>query len=291
MNTGRERKIVKALLGDCLFAVFSALSPAMALGQERLPTVPLSAHETAASLATDQFILIAAPKSFMVQATLNGMKRQVAVPRAWLIPPAQEEDDSMKLASSFKYGKRITSFAIGNGNIGLHLSSFDLMTEGSAQAAAGRDVFLVYDPRSASVEKGLADLGVTKSRGRDAACFSAQSAHFLLADVNRDGFNDIGLVKEVIECRDVRSDLNEHKPSKPLYSQQPVRWYVFRSGRWRPDPALRGKLPKEITALPLIGMVLNPVDYVAHGLWKSRDPAKWDSRSSEPVPYLPPYRR
>ena len=282
---------MKFLLADCLSTAFSALSSVMASGQEPLPTVPLLAHATAASLATDRFVLITTPKSFMVQATSNGMKRQIAVPRAWLIPPAQEKDDSMKWVSSFKYDKRITSFAIGNGKIGLHLSSFELMTEGSAQAAAGRDVFLVYDPRSSAVERGLADLGVTKARERDGRCFSARSAHFLLADVNRDGFNDIGLVKEVIECRDVPSGRNEYKPSKPLYSQQPVRWYVFRSGRWRPDPGFRGKLPKEFTALPLIGMELNPVDYVAHGLWKSHDPAKWDSRSSGPVPYLPPYRR
>lgn len=244
-----------------------------------------------ASLATDQFILVATPKRFIVQANSNGRKRQIAVSRAWLIPPAEEKDDGNNFVSSFNYDKRITSFAIGNGKVGLHLSSFALMTEGSARAAAGRDVFLIYDPQSSAIQKGLVDLGVTQARERDGGCFSAQGAHFLLADVNRDGLTDIGLVKEVVECRDVPSGREKYMLATPFYSQQPVRWYVFRNGRWHADLAFRGNIPQEATALPLIGMVLSPVDYVAHGLWKSPDPAKWDSRSSEPAPYLPPYRR
>lgn len=245
-----------------------------------LALCPVAASAQAA-LATDQFILVATPKGFAVQAAVSGTPRRIAVPRTWLIPPAEEKDDGSNFVSSFKYGKRITSFDIGNGKIGLHLASFESMTEGSARAAAGRDVFLVYDPASPAVARGLMELGITQARERDAGCFSAHGVHFLLADINRDGLSDIGLVKEVIECPGVR----------PLYSQQPVRWYVFRNGRWRAAPAFRGQLPQDRVALPLIGMVLSPVDYVAHGLWRSHDPAKWDSRSGEPVPYLPPYRR
>lgn len=152
------------------------------------------------SLDGDQFVLIMADGKFAVQFDSRGKKKQISVPREWLVPPSDEKEDESRYVSSFNYDRRITAFALGNGKMGLHLSSFELLRGGSAQAAAGRDVFLVFDPDASAVQRGLMTLGITKGRVREDGCFSARTAHFLLADINKDGILDLGVVTELIEC-------------------------------------------------------------------------------------------
>jgi len=238
------------------------------------------ASPAATSINTDQFVLITTDGKFALQFDARGKKQQVSVPRGWLVPPEEEKEEISNYVSSFNYNRRITAFALGNGKLGLHLSSFKLLRGGSAQAAAGRDVFLVFDPDASDVQRGLMGLGITKERVREDGCFSARTTHFLLADTNKDGITDIGLVTELIECR----------TAQPVYSQHPVQWYVFSDGQWRMNPAFGGVLPLHPAALPLIGMDLSPVDFVGYGYWKSHDPSRWRSKNLETAPYQPPYR-
>lgn len=298
MDTYKEMKIVKLLPMTCLSTAFlvlsyahlillvaSVLSPAETLSQEPMPVAGPSAPTTSASLTTNQFILVTTPNGFVLQFASRGKKKQIPIPREWLVLPEEEKEEEDAFVSSFKYKRQITSFDIGNGQIGLHVSSFDLMTEGSAQAAAGRDVFLTYDGNSSVLGRGNLDLGITKKRVRDGGCFSAEMSHFLLADMNRDGLTDIGVIREEISC----DPAAEGGPA--LYEQRPVRWYVYTPDGWKEDSQNSGNLPVNYSELPLIGIDLGPVDYVAYGLWRSRDPAKWRTRDGQPPRFLPSYRR
>lgn len=242
------------------------------------------------SLNTDQFVLIVNDGGFALQLDSRGRRKQIPVPREWLIPPGEEKAETSSYVSSFNYDRRITAFSLGNGKLGLHLSSFDLLRGGSAQAAAGRDVFLVFDPDASTVQRGLTGLGITKQRVREDGCFSAGIAYFLLADINQDGITDLGVVTERIECLHPSENQDVDRTVQPVYSQQSAQWYVFRDGQWRMNPAYGGMLPQDSAALPLIGMDLSPVDFVGYGYWKSHDPAKWRSRNLESAPYQPPSR-
>lgn len=104
----------------------------------------------------------------------------------------------------FNYDRGVTSFPIGNGEIGLGFASFDAMTEGSMAAAEGRDVFLIYDPSEGRLRPGGLDLGITKQRYRVDGCFRAEMVHLLIADTNKDV--DIGAVKEEIWCPEIGED-------------------------------------------------------------------------------------
>ena len=242
------------------------------------------------SLNTNQFVLIATDGKFALQFDARGKKQQISVPREWLVPPGVEKAETTSYVSSFNYDRRVTAFALGNGKLGLHLSSFNLLRGGSAQAAAGRDVFLVFDPDASTVQRGLMGLGITKQRVREDGCFSARTAHFLLADINRDGITDLGVVTERIECLPAAENRDVDRTAQPVYSQDPVQWYVVSDGQWLMNPAHSGVLPQDSAALPLIGMQLSPVDFVGYGYWKSHDPSKWRSKNLEAAPYQPPFR-
>lgn len=242
------------------------------------------------SLNTNQFVLVVPDGKFALQFDARGKKKQISVPREWLVPPEEEKEETSNYVSSFNYDRRITAFALGNGKSGLHLSSFDLLRGGSAQAAAGRDVFLVFDPDASTVQRGLMGLGITKQRAREDGCFRARTAHFLLADINQDGITDLGVVTERIECLPAAENRDVDRTAQPVYSQHPVQWYIFSDGQWRMTPAYKGVLPQGAAALPLIGMDLSPVDFVGYGYWKSHDPARWRSKNLESAPYQPPYR-
>jgi hypothetical protein len=255
-----------------------------------LPAKPSMSGEQV--ISTGQFKLVSEPERFVLHVSLPERQEQIIIPRHWLIPPQEEKKEEDHYVSSFNYDSQVTSFAIGNGQIGLHLSSYEAMTEGSAAAAAGRDVFLIYDPRKSVVLKGLMQLGISKERVRVDGCPHAKAAHFLLADINGDGLTDLGVVWEELNC-----DLEDNILPQPLYTQAPIRWYVFQpdshhSGQpaWDLAGDYSGKFPKDYSELPLIGMTMSPVDYFALRLWGSYDPSTWHIRS-EPRKFTPAYRR
>lgn len=193
-----------------------------------------------------------------------GKDKRLAIPREWLIPPDDVQEDEQCYISSFHYDEPVTSFKIGDGRIGLHVSSYQIQKEGSARAAAGRDVFLVFEPVKMKLYPGGFKLGVTKSRVRVMGCFSATFHFFVIGDINHDGFTDIGVVKEELRCEwvyDQEKDIDSM--SGPFYEQLPIRWYVYMGDHWKCEPGFDGKYPsKGHLKLPLINLAKSPIDFI-----------------------------
>jgi hypothetical protein len=273
----------------CVTAVLVLVAVGCA-GAAELPGGPNKSGEQV--ISTGQFKLVTEPERFVLHVSLPERKEQIVIPRDWLVPPKEEKEEEDNYVSSFHYDSQVTSFAIGNGQIGLHLSSYAVNDEGSAAAAAGRDVFLIYDPRKSVALKGLMHLGISKERVRAGGCPTAKAAHFLVGDINGDGLTDLGVVWEELKCG-VEDDVSP----RPLYTQAPIRWYVFQPGShppgrpgWHLARAYSGKFPKHYAELPLIGMTMSPVDYFAFRLWGSYDPSTWHIRV-QPGKFMPAYRR
>ena len=187
-------------------------------------------------------------------------QEKIIIPRGWLDP---QEDSENGYVSSCNYDETVTSFNIGNGRIGLHLSSYEIQQEGSAQAAAGRDVFLVYHSENHSIHPGIIDLGVTKERVRSMGWY-AKNSRFLLSDMNNDGLIDIGIIKEELECLQFieQKDGTDYL-DRPSYKIYPNLWYIFKDDRWVLVDSLNGKVPSiSYRELPLIGLIKTPVDFI-----------------------------
>ncbi len=239
-----------------------------------------------ADISTLQCKLLTERTRFILQLDLPEGEKKLTFPRAWLVPPDRHVDSDY--VSSVLYNAHVTSFPIGNGRIGLHLSSFDSQKDGSAAAAAGRDVFLIYDAKSSTLATGNLHLGVTKQRLRDSGCLTAGMTYFLLADVNHDGLTDIGVIKENVFCGPEDSD---GIIGPQFYEQHPIRWYVYTPEGWNEDTHYSGKLPEKYSELPLIGVDRGTVDSFADRVWPSSDPAKWTSQKGEAPKFVPSYRR
>lgn len=233
------------------------------------------------AFSTDQFRLLTRPRGFALQFVSNGKNKQIAVPRDWLVPREDEKAEEGGYVSSFSYERQVTSFPIGNGKIGLQVSSFADQKEGSAHAAAGRDVFLLFDPGSSAVFRGGIERGVTKERERYMGCFSAKAERYYLADVDGDGLTDIGVVKEELQCLQSKKRQDVDLIVGPFYKKDPVAWYVFRGNAWELEPGFSGKFPERYQELPLIGIVRSPVDYVGCSLFETCDRAKWPTGESD----------
>jgi hypothetical protein len=239
--------------------------------------------------STDEFKLLIKPKKFALQFESNGKSRQIPIPREWLVPPEEEEAEIGNYVLSFGYDAPITSFGIGNGRICLHLSSYDLARDGTSHAAAGRDVFLLFNPESLALTKGGIERGVTKWRVRSEGCLSAAAEHYLLADVNGDGLIDVGVIKERIECVEKYNKEEDKEWREPYYEQEPAAWYIFAGNGWRLEPNYAGKIPESFLELPLIGTAAADVNDLPLGLWRNFDPSKWVAPNGRPPAYIPPY--
>ncbi len=214
-------------------------------------------------------------------AGLAGAGREpLAVPRAWLEPAAALAEEENTYVSSLEWGRPVTAFALGDGRVGLHLSSYTIATEGSAMAAAGRDLFLIHDPATKRLLLGL-DLGETKGRVRVDGCFSAWYHRFQLGDVDCDGRLDLGVVEERIDCND---DENEEETPYVVPSVRigELRWYVLGEDGWQERPGLAGRLACfGMRAFPPLGVSQSPVEWVL-GMQKLRPllPPRGDSAAA-----------
>jgi hypothetical protein len=235
-------------------------------------------HDT--QISTGQFRLVAQPRGFALEFVRNGTTTQVPIPRDWLIPPQEEKEEEDNYVTSFQYDKEVSSFPIGNGQTGLRLSSYTIQKEGSAQAAAGRDVFLIFDPASSVVFRGGIERGITKERVRSQGCFEAKAEDYFVGDVNGDGLIDIGVVKEELECKQSNKRQDVDLIVGPFYKQEPVAWYIFRENAWKLEPSFSGKFPEHYQELPLIGIDRSPVDYVGCTLWNTCDRTKWPTNEN-----------
>lgn len=253
-----------------------------------LPQTSLHLSQKSAS-STDQFRLLTRPKGFLLQFVSNGKTKQIGIPRDWLIPPQEEKDEEFNYVGSFQYDREITSFPVGNGEIGLHVSSYDVAREGTSHAAAGRDVFLIFDPASLALTNGGISRGVTKWRVRSEGCLGAAAEHYLLADIDSDGLIDVGVIKDEIECVDRYDQAEDKEWKEPRYKQYPATWYVLRGNAWQLESSYAGKIPSSAIELPLIGMAASDVDDVPLGMWRSFDPSKRLELDGPPPAYIPPY--
>ncbi len=207
--------------------------------------------------------------SFTLEQTQDGFELHregrgpVPVPHEWLRPSAEVEDEEGSVVSSFAYDAPVTAFSVAEGWTGLHLSSYSIQREGSLQAAAGRDVFLLLDNKTGELHPGRLDLGVTKGRSRYIGCVSALHHTFLLGDIDQEGQTDIGVIEEEISCS---FDENTEAPTDRTYIRQPIQWHVFTEVGWRYVPVYDGALPLALgRVLPLIGLGKSPVEFVLGG--------------------------
>jgi hypothetical protein len=170
------------------------------------------------------------------------------------------------------YHRQVTAFPIGDGRIGLHLSSYEFQIGETAQAAEGRDVFLLLDPKAGALRPGGPKLGVTKERSSVEGRVSATAHSFFIGDVNGDHLLDLGVIKEeIVWKRQFRGPQDREAlagSAGPVYVRQPIRWYVLSADRWTHQADYDGKFPSgEYQKLPLIGLVKSPVDFVDEAIY------------------------
>lgn len=212
-------------------------------------------------------------------------KRDWEVRRA-LIPP--QEEGVMAVLTPEGVFEEVTAFPIGDGRTGLHVMVYAVQAQGSAQAARGRDVFLLLEPESGELVDGLPTVEETHNRGRSGGCLYAMASHFLIADVNGDGLTDLGMVREQLDCP---FDPELGMPAgEQRYHQKPVIWFLMKAEGWESTLDHAGELPGDAVPLPLLGIAKTPVDFFAEIAWDSTDPAQWGEQAASPV-YTPPYRQ
>jgi hypothetical protein len=235
------------------------------------PALAQSARDVVA-VDTESYRLVRDQRDYAVRYDRD---KHLRVRGEWLMPPDELEEESGAYVCSFNYDDGVTAFPIGDGRIGLHLSSYEIQEEGSANAAAGRDVFLVLNPKARTLYPGGILSGVTKSRVRSMGCFFALVHRFTIGDVNNDRLIDVGVTREEIRCDEVQDRGKGVDLMKgPFYEQYPVRWYIYRPTRWKVrgyvsvrdhwnyDPDYDGKQSKGSLQLPLIGLAKSPVEFV-----------------------------
>lgn len=211
---------------------------------------------------------------------------RVEVPRAWLVPPEEERASAEDYLSAFDYSPRTNAFEIGDGRLGIHCSSYAIMKEGSAGYAAGRDKFLVYDPRRRTVREGGLVAGVTRSRIRLGDClWQAEHTRLFVGDVDGDGLADIALQEEGLPCpsRGDGAERTAEFDGLSRYRHGPLQWYVLRGDRWQRAAARDATRAPAMTELPMIDQVMTPVTFALTMLL--RLPTQGPAASPELKPY------
>lgn len=179
------------------------------------------------------------------------------------MPAGEVKEEEFNYVSSFDYSEAVTGFPVNNSLIGLHLSSYQVQKEGSANAAVGRDVFLLLDPKEGVLHAGQLSLGITKERIRFMGCFGAQHHTFSIADIDGDRQVDIGVKKEEIRCEEAHSEPVDVDYVVSREQLHPWRWFIFKGDRWEHNTAHESRRPAEgDLQLPLIDMVKSPIGFV-----------------------------
>ena len=204
------------------------------------------------SYDTTRFRLLRDEHGFSLQ---YDQKMPIQVPQEWLIPLDEVPRDTQSYISSFDYDEHITAFPVGKSWTGLHLSSYAIQEEGAAQAAAGRDLFLVLNQKDKRLHLGGLDLGISKERVRFMGCPFATFLRFIIGNINKDCLTDIGIIREEIKCEERYDEKKEVDVlTDPFYEEGLIKWYVFVRDHWAHKPDYNGKYPQDYTELPLIGL-------------------------------------
>lgn len=167
------------------------------------------------------------------------------------LPDEQDLDDLMAFDST------VTVFGIGGKFVVAHLSSYTIST-GSLALAQGTDVFLTLDTVQQRILPQPLHFGVSKQRYKSMGYMEASCLHFLLSPFPEEPFLCLGAFQERIYVE--RSD-DDVMVKGPFYEQTPTRWFVFDGERWTYQERYEKRLPLGVE-LPLIGLVMTPVEYV-----------------------------
>ena len=213
--------------------------------------------ESRMDLATDRFRLAERDGEFHLLD--DRLRMPIPIPREWLIPGGELAEAQQRYVAGFDYEEAIHSFPIGNGLLGLHLSSYEIQESGSAGAAEGRDVFLILDPDRRRLRLGLA-LPSSKWRVRVGGCYAAQHTRFQVGDVDCD--RRLDLAAEVTRIACVPDP--QGGGFDAFYRREPLSWYLQTDDGWVHHPSYDERLPcGGLEELPLVGLVRDPVSYVS----------------------------
>ncbi len=164
------------------------------------------------------------------------------VPSSWVLSAEEAQQESEASVSSIDFVTQVQEFALRPRLIGLRVSSYAIAREGSAQAAAGRDVFLLFDDRLKIVSDSGVRLGVTQRRDRAQGQWSATTHRFYLGDASGVEVPSLAVLREDVRCG----------PRGPRFNASELRWYVYRNDRWveallhqdaQPTSSRRSELP------------------------------------------------
>ena len=175
IGSGRQRKSSHEAVDELDHPTVLALGCVVL--SEATPA-PQSPSRQAPAVDTHRYALIGTKGDFLLQTETDPNTKGVSVPRSWLVTPKDAEEEEGNFVSSFSYHRNVTSFDLGDGRIGIHVSSYEVQQDGSAQAAAGRDAFFVLEPGSGNLHAGLIDLGITKARERAGGVFRGVAFRF-----------------------------------------------------------------------------------------------------------------
>jgi len=256
-----------------------------------VPVILLSAMTLFAAdnqVNQDQFKL----RKLGSQFNLVSESDTISLNTEWLIPSDEYEEYQGMYTSAFEYDSTVTSFRINTNLTGLHLSSYEILSEGSASASSGKDIFLILNSNG-SVSNGGISLGITKDRVRSEG-FQATATHFVLGDIDANGSTDIGVIAEEIYFnREVVTDSIEGEREVrrgPFFKQEPIVWYQFNRSSW--SKSNTSTMPEEVEDLPLIGIQFSPVDFVGHLQWNNYNPQRWGTENDIASDlYNPHYRQ
>jgi hypothetical protein len=196
------------------------------------------------------------PSAFILKYQKEGKVAEIPLQREFLIPAEEEETTESDYANPYNFDSKVTAFPVRKDAIGLHLTSYSIQESGSAAAASGKDVFLLYLPESGEVFPGP-DLGITRARVRTDGCFSALYTTTLISDINKDGSMDLGLSKEEMICIEEDGTLN----ADPFYQKHPIHWYTLYGNEWEYNKFLHGTDSAE-PSWNLPGLPKSPVEFV-----------------------------
>ena len=162
--------------------------------------------------------------------------------------------------SSLNYHRNVTSFDVGDGRIGIHVSSSEYSRTARRRLPPAVTRFSCSSRAALqAARRPHQSWHVHQVRERAGGCFAASHSSFLLSDINGDGLLDIRVAREKLTCQEV----GQNSVERPFYEEDPIRWYVLNGSEWKYDQGLDRRLPGgRFSALPLIGITTSPIDYV-----------------------------
>ena len=114
---------------------------------------------------------------------------------------------------------------------------------------------IIYNKKNMQISNATLNLGITKKRYRDSACFTAVNHKYILSDINQDGSIDIGVIKEELICKNLAKE--------PFYKIHKIKWYLFKRSLWVYQSVFDNKeSPTDVYKLPYLCLLKSPIDYI-----------------------------